>query len=276
MHKSFIKKTATFLATIFASTVLFCACGSGGDTPKKPTLPELIIGVDYYQPFVYLDDEGNFSGIDVDLAVEICRHIGYTPKFVGIDWAEKQYYLARGEIDCVWTCFTITGREDDYSWSLPYMKSRQVVAVQENSDINTIADLKDKRVAVQSTTKPDEIFSGRSGVKDLQIPKLKQLNCFPNMNYTFAAINNGYVDAIAGHEVVLLEYMKTSSVKLKILPEALLEVEVGVAFLKNTHSDIIEKINQTFILLKHNEYLSSLFLSYGLDPEVYLVNYEKR
>ena len=40
-------------------------------------------------------------------------------------------------------------------------------------------------------------------------------------------------------------------------------------------ADTIEKINQTLYLLKHNGFLSELVSSYGLDPDVYLVDYEK-
>ncbi len=274
MNKPKTQKISTLIAVIFLSVVFLCSCSNDGGSSDKNTLPQLIIGVDYYQPFVYRDDNGNFAGADVDLASEICRHLGYTPKFVHIEWSEKKAYLMRGEIDCLWCCFTLTGRENDYAWTFPYMNSRQVVAVSENSGINSISDLENKRVAVQSTTKPDEIFSGMSGVKDLQIPVLKELNCFANMTYTFAAISNGYVDAIAGHEIVLKEYMKTSSVKLKILEESLLDVQVGVAFLSNTNADLIERINHTLLLLKNNGFISSLVASYGLDPDVYVINYE--
>ena len=274
MNKSLKQRISALVAAIFLSVIFLCSCSSDDGSSDKNILPELIIGSDYYHPFIYRADNGDFAGIDVELATEICRHIGYKPKFVPIQWSDKKAYLARGEVDCLWGCFTLTGRENDYAWTLPYMNSRQVVAVQENSGIESISDLENKRVAVQSTTKPDEIFSGVSGMQNLKIPKLKELNCFPNMTYTFAAINNGYVDAIAGHEVALKEYMKTSFVKLRILDESLLNVQIGVAFLKNTHSDLIEKINNTFLLLKNNGYLASLVLSYGLNPDVYVIDYK--
>lgn len=274
MSKKFLRKIAFCVVSAFTATVLLCGCGGEDTTGDSKDLPELVIGVDYYAPAVYRDDEGNFVGFDIELAEEVCRHIGYTPRFVHIDWDEKQSILLRGEIDCVWCCFTVTGRENDYGWTLPYMKSRQVVAVPQDSDVNEIADLNGKRVAVQSTTKPDDIFSGRAGVK-MTVPELKSLNCFQNINYMFAAINEGYVDAVAGHEIVLREYMKSSSVNLRILPEALLEVQIGVAFLPGSNAEIIGKINQTFNLLKNNGYLSDLVSSYGLDPEEYLVDYGK-
>ena len=50
------------------------------------------------------------------------------------------------------------GREDDYKWAGPYMYSKQVIAVANNSSIFSYADLAGKMIAVQSTTKPEEII----------------------------------------------------------------------------------------------------------------------
>lgn len=272
MNNSFLRKIAAISAASVAFMVTLCGCGA--PSQNESNLPELVIGVDYYEPSVYRTDDGDFAGLDIELAEEVSRHLGLKPKFVHIDWSKKKTYLESGEIDCIWCCFTMTGREDDYSWTVPYMNSRQVVAVPENSKINSISDLNGKRVAVQSTTKPDDIFSGRAGVK-MVVPELKALNCFPNTGYMFAAINEGYVDAIAGHELVLRSYMQTSSANLRILNEPLLEVQVGVAFLKGTNAEMIKNIDKTFKMLKNNGYLSNLFISYGLDPELYAVNYEQ-
>ncbi len=273
MNKSFLRKIAVVSAAAMAFMTTLCGCGDN-PSESESSLPELVIGSDYYSPFVFHNDKGEFAGIDVDLATEVCRQLGYKATFKIINWAEKNTLLENGEVDCLWGCFTLTGREDDYSWTIPYMNSRQVVAVFDDSGINKIADLEGKSVAVQATTKPDEIFSG-GGEENSRIPKLKALNCFPSMAYTFAAINGGYVDAIAGHEEAIIEYMKTSSVSLRILDEPLLEVQIGVAFLKGTNADMIEKINKNFLILRNNGYLSKLYSSYGLNPETHLVNYER-
>ena len=274
MDKLILKKAICALLSVMLCLSVVCAC-SGSPSDEQPTLPKLVIGVDYYEPFVYRNADGDYAGLDIDLATEVCKQIGYEPEFKHIDWCDKNTLLANGSIDCIWCCFTETGREDEYAWAAPYMNSRQVVAVKTDSDITKISDLRGKRVAVQSTTKADEILSGRSGVRGVVVPELKQLNCLPNIEYMFAAISEGYVDAIAGHELVLREYMKTSSVGLRIVEEPLLEVQIGVAFLLGTHSEIVGKINDAFRLLKNNGFMSRLVSDYGLSPDVYVVNYEE-
>lgn len=40
-------------------------------------LPEILIGSDTYPPYLYFDNNGNPTGIDVDIAVEAFRRLGY-------------------------------------------------------------------------------------------------------------------------------------------------------------------------------------------------------
>ena len=77
---------------------------------------------------------------------------------VYIDWEKNKELLESGKIDCIMACFSMEGRLNDYKWAGPYIASRQVIAVNNDSDIYTLDDLKDKNIAVQSTTKPEDIL----------------------------------------------------------------------------------------------------------------------
>ena len=65
-------------------SVCFCAGGSicaavvlSAKTPEQENLPVLTIGSDEYEPFIYISDSKTYEGIDVDIAEEACRRIGY-------------------------------------------------------------------------------------------------------------------------------------------------------------------------------------------------------
>lgn len=128
---------------------------------KDDDLKTLNVGSDLYPPFVYTDEYGDIVGLDVEILTEALARIGYKPKYQLIDWEKKKELLASGELDCVMGSFSMTGRENEYRWAGPYLASRQVVAVDPQSDIYTLADLEDKIVAVQSTTKPEDILLNR-------------------------------------------------------------------------------------------------------------------
>lgn len=78
--------------------------------------------------------------------------------FKRTSWQEKDELLAAGDVDCLWGCFSMTGREELYRWAGPYMYGRHVVVVREESDIYELSDLNGKRVAVQIGSKPEELF----------------------------------------------------------------------------------------------------------------------
>ncbi|MFR6640230.1 MAG: substrate-binding periplasmic protein [Christensenellales bacterium] len=107
--------------------------GCGRAPSDENALPVLTIASDEYQPYFYVGESGEYAGIDVELAVEACRRMGYKAKFVRIRWTEKDDVLARGEADCLWGSFSMTGREDKYLWAGPYMTSRQVVGVEKTA-----------------------------------------------------------------------------------------------------------------------------------------------
>lgn len=105
-----------------------------------------------------MDNNGDITGLDVDIAEEAFRRMGYRAEFTTIDWEQKTKLVDNGEIDCIWDCFSMDGRENDYQWAGPYLVSRQVIAVSEQSSIERMSDLAGKTIAVQATGKPEAIF----------------------------------------------------------------------------------------------------------------------
>ena len=101
-----------------ALTLALCfslaACGHPPvSEEQEEDLTILRIGSDDYEPYSYLDETGDFTGIDVDLAREACRRLGYRPEFHQVVWENKDQELAAGNIDCLWGSFSIDGREDE-------------------------------------------------------------------------------------------------------------------------------------------------------------------
>ena len=56
-------------------------------------------------PYNYLNEDGVPTGIDVELATEAFKRMGYQVKVVQINWEEKKELVESGEIDCIMGCF---------------------------------------------------------------------------------------------------------------------------------------------------------------------------
>ena len=159
--------------------------GAAASQVKDDNLKTLNVGSDLYPPFVYSNEYGDIVGLDVDILTEALGRIGYKPKYQLIDWEKKKELLASGELDCVMGSFSMTGREGEYRWAGPYLASRQVVAVDPESDIYTLADLEGRVVAVQSTTKPESILLNHTNEN---VPQIKELYSFSDRSYLNPAL----------------------------------------------------------------------------------------
>lgn len=232
--------------------LLLCGC-QGNDIESKG---DIVIGSDQFEPFSYFDN-GEMKGIDVELAREAFKRMGYTPVFKQIEWQKKDEYLNRGDIDCIWGCFSMNGREDLYDWVGPYVYSRQVIAVKSDSDIYTLTDLKDKIVAVQATGKAEQAFLSNDELKHV-----RYLYTFSTMNEVFTCLSRGYVDAIAGHEASLKTLINDDC---RCLDESIMVSKVGIAFKKGYDEDFLSLLTKTLGDMLSDGTIKRIVEAYGFD-----------
>lgn len=225
--------TAGLVCTAMVLTV-GCAEQTVVKEQKAESLPVIVVGSDNYPPFNYLNADGDPTGIDVELAKEAFYRMGYEAEFKLINWEDKKELLESGEIDCIWGSFSMDGREEEYQWAGPYMTSYQVIAVRTDSDIYSLQDLEGKTVAVQSTTKPEELFRKH---EDIRIPQLGKVLSLRNRDLIYTFLSKGYADAVAAHDTAVKQFMKDYDMEYRILEEPLLVVGLGVAFDKRMTVD---------------------------------------
>ena len=250
-----------------ASAALGGLTACGGTDAKNSGLPQILIGSDTYPPYIYLNNDGTPAGIDVEIATEAFRRMGYAARFEVIDWEQKTALVESGAIDCIWGCFSMQGRETLYRWAGPYMVSRQVVAVNADSSIQSLSDLAGKTVMVQSTSKPESIFLSGS---DPRIPQTVEVFSIEDRNVQYAMLACGYVDAIAAHETAILQYMKDNNAVFRILEEPLLVTGLGVAFAKNDSRGLDHQLNDTFAQMREDGTLERIVGKYLEHASQYL------
>ncbi len=262
----FGKILALMAAAVMAGAVL-TGCSLQGADEKKDTRPVIVVGSDNYPPYNYRDEDGVYTGIDVDLATEAFRRMGYQTEFRTIEWERKTELVDNGEIDCIMGCFSMEGRLNQYNWAGSYMVSRQVVAVQPESKIYTLQDLAGRSMAAQSTTKPEEIYTKHNnGI----LPKLGNFISLENRALIYTFMSKGYVDAVATHETAILQYMKDYNIDFRIIDEPLMVVGIGVAFSKNDKRGLAEELDRTFEEMRKDGTSARIIGKYLDNPEKYL------
>ena len=162
---------------------------------------QLIVGFDAeYPPYGYMDENGEYVGFDLDLAQEVCDRNGWELVKQPIDWDAKDMELNSGSIDCIWNGFTMTGREDDYTFSEPYVDNSIVVVVAADSDIQSLEDLAGKVVATQAdssalTALTDDSEDNKDNIA--LAATFAELQQVADYNSAFMNLEAGSIDAIA-------------------------------------------------------------------------------
>lgn len=258
--------TAGLVCTAMVLTV-GCAEQTVVKEQKAESLPVIVVGSDNYPPFNYLNADGDPTGIDVELAKEAFYRMGYEAEFKLINWEDKKELLESGEIDCIWGSFSMDGREEEYQWAGPYMTSYQVIAVRTDSDIYSLQDLERKTVAVQSTTKPEELFRKH---EDIRIPQLGKVLSLRNRDLIYTFLSKGYADAVAAHDTAVKQFMKDYDMEYRILEEPLLVVGLGVAFDKKDDRGLAQKLTETFEEMREDGTMKEIVGTYMEDTDCYL------
>ena len=201
----------------------------------------LIVGFDQdFPPMGFVGDDGEFTGFDLALAKEVADRLGLEYKPQPIAWDAKDMELETGNIDCIWNGFTMTGREEDYTWTEPYMANTQVFVVASDSGIATKEDLAGKVVEVQADS------SAEAALKE--DPDLTatfgQLLTTADYNTAFMDLEQGAVDAIAMDVIVAGYQIKQRNADFVILDDTLAEDEYGVGF-KKGNDELRDKVQTT-------------------------------
>ena len=211
----------------------------------------LIVGFDAeYPPFGYKDDNGEYVGFDLDLAQEVCDNLGWELVKKPINWDSKDMELNSGTIDCIWNGFTINGREDDYTWTDPYLNNEQVMVVAADSGIEKLADLEGKNVVVQAASAALDALNSDDN-KDLT-DSFASLTENPDYNTAFMNIDSGAADAVAVDiGVANYQIAQRDAGKYVILDEPIQNEQYGIGFKKGNDElkDMVwaevEKLNES-------------------------------
>ena len=151
-----------------------------------------------YPPYGYMDENGEYTGFDLELAQAVCDLEGWELEKKPINWDSKDMELNSGSIDCIWNGFTMNGREDDYTFSVPYVDNSQVIVVAEGSGIESLSDLAGKVVGVQAASAAlDLLQSEEEGGQKALADTFGSLNEFADYNTAFTELQAGALDALA-------------------------------------------------------------------------------
>ena len=245
---------ALLIAGVMAvASLAGCSSGSSADATKTTTQAAtqansdskggtFTVGFDQdFPPMGFVDEKtGEYTGFDLALAAEVAKRLGLEVKYQPIAWDSKDMELSSGTIDCIWNGFTMNGREDDYTWSEPYMKNDQVFVVKADSGIKSSKDLAGKIVDVQTDSSAQAALNDNKTLSDT----FGQLIVVDNYNSAFMELESGAVDAIAMDNTVASYQISKRGANFAVLDESIAAEEYGIGF-KKGNTELRDKVQNT-------------------------------
>ena len=230
--------------SILTAGVLACAglTACGDDKATSNQKATFTVGFDQdFPPFGYVDENGEFTGFDLELAKEAAKRMDMEIKLQPIDWDSKELELSSGSISCIWNGFTMNGRENDYTWTESYMDNSQVFVVKSDSGIKTQADLAGKIVPAQTDSAALNALNG-DDFKDLKASFKELLTC-AQYNTAFMDLEAGAVDAVAMDIGVAKYQIEGKESKFIILDEPIVKEQYAIGFYKG-NTEMRDKVQK--------------------------------
>lgn len=263
------KRTLALLMTLFVVSAFTGCAKDQGTTDQTPVqsvenkeaddnntddtslnYDKIIVGLDdTFAPMGFRDEKGELTGLDVDLATAVGEVIGIPFELQPIDWSMKETELLNGNIDLIWNGYTITPeRQEKVLFSEPYLNNRQVVLVMADSDINTLADLSGKIIAVQAESSAVSAIEAKPEVSKTFGERVE----FKTNNECLMDLEAGRSDAVVADEVLLRYYISQKGAdNYRVLDEDFGDEEYGIGARKED-SALIKAVDAAIDELKEN------------------------
>ncbi len=273
-----MKKFIVLLTVAAMSFGLLSGCGSRNEESKETTANEttqetgeerktFTVGFDAeFPPYGYMDENGDYTGFDLELAAEVCARRGWELVKQPIDWDSKDFELSSGSIDCIWNGFTMNGREDAYTFSVPYVDNSQVFVVKADAGITSFADLAGKLVGVQ---KDSSALAALEGDAAELAASFAELNQYADYNTGFMDLESGAIDALAV-DIGVADYQIASRRDgYVILDEKLATEQYGIGFLLG-NEELKDQVEETLLEMAEDGKFMEIAEKYGLEDSVCL------
>jgi len=216
---------------------------AGEPEPAESSGGKLIVGFDAeFPPYGFIAKDGSYDGFDLAMAKEVCDRLGWEFEAVAIDWDSKDFELSSGNINCIWNGFTYTGREEEYTWSEPYVDNSIVVVVKADSGFASLEDLAGKTVMAQAASSAVDAISDNEDFA----ASLKSVVELPDYASGFMELRQGTVDAVAADIGVAAFQIANNPGEYVILDDAISTEQYAIGFLLG-NTELRDAVNEKLL-----------------------------
>ena len=216
------------LSLLFICLIVMVGCG------KKDDNKLVMVTEAGFAPYEYYEN-GEIVGVDVDIAREIAKELGkeLVIKDIAFDSIINEVRTGKADIGAAGISYS-DERAKKVDFSINYSVSKQVVIVKNDSFINSIKDINDKKIAVQLGSVADTYVT--ENYKNAEI--VRQKKYLAAIEY----LKVGKVDLVVMDELPAKEIIEKNS-GIKILDGELTSDSYGM-IVKKGNTELLETVNK--------------------------------
>jgi two-component system sensor histidine kinase EvgS len=159
-----------------------------------------------YPPFCTVDSHNRAGGFSIELMQAALAAMKKEVVFKPGNWSEIKSWLEEGKIDVLPLVGRTEEREKTFDFTFPYLTMHGAIVTRiDSSDIRSMADLKNKKVAVMEADNAEEFL--RKHYPDLYLIKTA------SFLDAFRILSNGGCDAVIMQRLVALRLIKESGIR---------------------------------------------------------------
>ncbi|MGL5085548.1 MAG: amino acid ABC transporter substrate-binding protein [Clostridium sp.] len=225
-------------------TTMLGVMGVGFMGCSKSDDDSLILGFDdTFVPMGFKDENGEYTGFDIELAKAVGEKLGKEIKLQPIDWSMKETELNNKNIDFIWNGYSVTEeRKNKVAYSRTYLNNRQIIITLAGSKIKSKADLKDAKVAAQNASSAVDAIEGDGNIKSTF--KDGKIITFETNNEALMDLEAGRVDAVVADEILAKYYINgRGAEKYNVISEDF-GIEDYAVGMRKDDSKFVEEFNK--------------------------------
>ena len=232
-----MKRLFSVFSVVIAMGMLLAACSPAASNKVR------VVTDATWPPFEMLDEKTKeIQGLDMDIMKAIAADQGFEVEFINVPFDSALAGLSQCQYDAGISAITITeDRKKTMAFSDPYFEAGQIITVNAaNTDINSVEDLKGKKVGAQI---------GTTGAIEANKIEGVQFTGYDTIDPAFLAVMSNQIDAVIADNPLALGYVSKNSDKLKTVGKIFTEENYGIAVCpKNT--ELLAKINKGLANIK--------------------------
>ncbi|MFJ7726767.1 ABC transporter substrate-binding protein [Neobacillus sp. NPDC097160] len=228
-------KLGLFVSLLVVS-IMLTACGNSEKSNGKDQKEFHYAMSGLYKPFNYKEN-GKLAGFDVEIGEALAKKMGMKPVPVTNPWETLIQGLKAKKYDAILASMTVTDeRKKSVNFTHTYYRSGAQIFVAESSqDIQSLADLKGKKIGVVKA----------STYKEIAVQQTDHDNVVEYDSDITALMDlpTGRLDAVITDQMVGLPIIKAGTIKIKDVGEPLSHDDQAIAVRKED-KELLEKINK--------------------------------